>query len=273
MKLNPEKCAFGVTSGKFLGFLVSQRGIEVNPNQIKAIEGIPEHLTTKKQVQRLTGHIAALSRFISQSSDICHTFFGILRKENGLQWTAECAQALKELKAYLSSLPLLSKAEPGECLLAVSEVAMSAVHVQEDKGTFHIKEQRLQKYQAEICKLLSEFDEYQLDRIPRAQNIEADSLAKLAADTKSITRERNMITLLHSLIDQIEVRTINLTWDWRNRIVTYLQDGVLPDDKKEAKKIRMQAAMYNIIHYDLYKRTYGVLEEVHEGHCGAHSGS
>nr|XP_016441393.1 PREDICTED: uncharacterized protein LOC107766987 [Nicotiana tabacum] len=241
MKRNPEKCAFDVTSGKFLGFLVSQRGIEVNPNQIKAIEGIPEHLTTKKQVQRLTGHIAALSRFISQSSDICHTFFGILRKENGLQWTAECAQALKELKAYLSSLPLLSKAEPGECLLAVSEVAMSAVHVQEDKGTFHIKEQRLQEYQAEICKLLSEFDEYQLDRIPRAQNIEADGLAKLAADTKSITGERN--------------------------------DGVLPDDKKEAKKIRMQAAMYNIIHYDLYKRTYGVLEEVHEGHCGAHSGS
>lgn len=96
-----------------------------------------------------------------------------------------------------------------------------------------------------------------------------------------------MVTLLHSSIYQIEVRTINLTWAWRNRIVTYLQDGVLPDDKKEAKKLRMQAARYSIIHNDLYKRTYGgplekclgpnqtrrVLEEVHEGHCETHSGN
>nr|XP_016513555.1 PREDICTED: RNA-directed DNA polymerase homolog [Nicotiana tabacum] len=50
MKLNPEKCAFGVTSRKFLGFLVSQMGIEVNPDQIKAIDAIPEILTSKKQV-------------------------------------------------------------------------------------------------------------------------------------------------------------------------------------------------------------------------------
>jgi len=96
-----------------------------------------------------------------------------------------------------------------------------------------------------------------------------------------------VVTLLHSSIDQIEVRTINLTWDWRNRIVTYLQDDILPDDKKEAKKLWMQAARYIIIHNDLYKTKYGgplakclgpnqtrrVLEEVHEGHCGAHSGN
>lgn len=63
MKLNLIKCAFGVASRKLLGFLVSQRGIEVNPDQIKAIKGIAEHLTTKTQVQRLTGHITALSRF------------------------------------------------------------------------------------------------------------------------------------------------------------------------------------------------------------------
>ncbi|XP_019226434.1 PREDICTED: uncharacterized protein LOC109207889 [Nicotiana attenuata] len=60
MKLNPEKCAFAMALGKFLGFLLSQ--LEVNLDQIKAIEGIPEQLTTKKQVQRLTGRIAALSR-------------------------------------------------------------------------------------------------------------------------------------------------------------------------------------------------------------------
>ncbi|XP_075087864.1 uncharacterized protein LOC142169842 [Nicotiana tabacum] len=151
--------------------------------------------------------------------------------------------------------------------------------------TFQIKEQRLQKDQAKIRKIFLEFDECQLDQIPRVQNTKADGLAKLAATTKTITGEGNVVTLLHSSIDQIEVRTINLTWDWRNRIVTYLQNGVLPDDKKEAKKLRMQSARYNIIQNDLYKRTYGsplakflgpnqtwrVLEEVHEGDCGAHS--
>uniref|UniRef100_A0A1U7Y5W6 Uncharacterized protein LOC104241394 n=1 Tax=Nicotiana sylvestris TaxID=4096 RepID=A0A1U7Y5W6_NICSY len=60
-EVNPEKCAFSVTSGKFLGFLMSQKGIKVNPDQIRAINAIPEILTSKKQVQKLTGRIAALS--------------------------------------------------------------------------------------------------------------------------------------------------------------------------------------------------------------------
>nr|XP_016484073.1 PREDICTED: RNA-directed DNA polymerase homolog [Nicotiana tabacum] len=94
MKLNPEKCMFGATYGKLLGFLVSQRGIEVKPDQIKAIEGIPELLTTKRQVQRFTGRIIALSRFISWSCDRCHKFFGVLKKDNDLEWTPECVQAL-----------------------------------------------------------------------------------------------------------------------------------------------------------------------------------
>ncbi|XP_019261471.1 PREDICTED: uncharacterized protein LOC109239371 [Nicotiana attenuata] len=98
MKLNLEKCAFGVASGKFLGFLVSQWGIEVNPDQIKAIEGIPGQLTTKKEVQSLT--------------------------------------ALGELKSYRSSPPLLSKPEPGEHLLVyldASKVAVSALLIRESK--------------------------------------------------------------------------------------------------------------------------------------------
>ncbi|XP_019236178.1 PREDICTED: uncharacterized protein LOC109216473 [Nicotiana attenuata] len=152
-------------------------------------------------------------------------------------------------------------------------------------GNFQIKEQQLQKYQAKICKLLPEFDKCQLDQIPRAQNIKADGLAKLAAATKSITGEGDVVTLLHSSLDQIEVRSINLTWYWRNRIISYLQDGVLPPDKKDAKKLRMQAARYSVVNNDLYKRTFGgplakclgpnqtrrVPEDVHEGHYGANT--
>ena len=70
MKLNPAKCAFGVSAGKFMGFIVSHRGIEVNPDKIKAVLDIPSP-SSIKEVQRLTGRIAALSRFVSRASDKC----------------------------------------------------------------------------------------------------------------------------------------------------------------------------------------------------------
>ena len=70
MKLNPAKCAFGVSVGKFLGFIVNNRGIEVNPHKIKSVFDMPPS-TNIKEVQRLTGRIAALSRFVSKASDKC----------------------------------------------------------------------------------------------------------------------------------------------------------------------------------------------------------
>jgi hypothetical protein len=76
LKLNPEKCVFGVPSGKLLGFFVSQRGIEANPNKIKVIEQIeaPKHV---KDVRRLADCVAALSRFISKSAERALPFFKI----------------------------------------------------------------------------------------------------------------------------------------------------------------------------------------------------
>lgn len=89
MKLNPRKCTFGVTAGKFLGFLVTQRGIEANPNKIQAILDMRSSVN-KKEVQRLTGRVAVLSRFLSRSAERCLPFFKVLRKANGFEWTAEC---------------------------------------------------------------------------------------------------------------------------------------------------------------------------------------
>jgi hypothetical protein len=79
MKLNPTKCAFGVSSGKFMGNLVSQRGIEANPEKVRAVLEMQPPRTTK-QLQQLTGRIAALNRFISRSTDKCLPFFKILKK-------------------------------------------------------------------------------------------------------------------------------------------------------------------------------------------------
>ena len=86
MKLNLGKCAFGVTVGKFLGFMVSQRGIEANPDKIWVImEIVPPR--NMKEVQSLNGKIAALNKFVSRATDKCLPFFRTLKKS--FEWTAE----------------------------------------------------------------------------------------------------------------------------------------------------------------------------------------
>ena len=126
MKLNLSKCVFGVTAGKFLRFMVSQRGIEVNPDKIRAIMEIapPRNM---KEVQSLNSKVATLNRFVSRATNKCRPFFRTLRKS--FEWIAKCPQAFEDLKEYLSSPPLLSPSKPREELflyLAISLVAISA---------------------------------------------------------------------------------------------------------------------------------------------------
>jgi hypothetical protein len=111
MKLNLAKCAFGVSSRKFLGFMVSQRGIEANPEKVSSVLGMQSPQTTK-QLQQLTGRIAALNRFISRSTDKCLPFFKILKK--AFEWNSECEEAFGKLKEHLTSPPLLSRSDEGE---------------------------------------------------------------------------------------------------------------------------------------------------------------
>ena len=87
MRLNPAKCVFGVSSGKFLGFMVSQRGIEANPEKVKAILEMTSP-RSMKEVQRLTGQVAALNRFVSRATDKCLPFFKTLKQ--AFLWTGEC---------------------------------------------------------------------------------------------------------------------------------------------------------------------------------------
>ena len=87
MKLNPTKCAFGVSAGKLLGFIVNNRGIEANPDKIKVvIDMLPP--SNIKDIQRLTGRIVTLSRFVSRASEKCRPFFQILKK--AFQLDAHC---------------------------------------------------------------------------------------------------------------------------------------------------------------------------------------
>jgi hypothetical protein len=125
-KLNPDKCVFGVSAGKLLGFLDSHRGIEANPEKIRAIEAIrpPARI---KDVQKLMGSLAALSRFISRLAERALPFFKLLRKSGPFSWTEETEQALQELKQHLVSLPVLVAPDPGEPLYIYIAAAAEVV--------------------------------------------------------------------------------------------------------------------------------------------------
>jgi hypothetical protein len=121
-KLNPEKCVFGVPAGKLLGFIVSHRGIEANPEKIEAIMKM-EAPRSQKKVQRLTGCMAALSRFISRLGEKGFPFYKLLKKVDKFQWTSEALEALDALKKFLTTPPVLkpprraTSTKPAEDLL------------------------------------------------------------------------------------------------------------------------------------------------------------
>ena len=124
MNLNPIKCASGVLSGKFLGNLVSRRGIKANLEKIQAIINMQLPRSTK-EVQSLMGRVAALNRFVSRAIVWCLPFFKIFRK--AFKWLEECEKAFQELKKYLASPILLSTSIPKEELFLYLVVLPSAV--------------------------------------------------------------------------------------------------------------------------------------------------
>ena len=135
MKLNPTKCAFGFSAGKFLGFLVNSRRIEANPDKIRVMLDM-RPLSNAKEVQCLTGRIAALSRFVSRSSDKCQPLFQVLKK--AFQWDAHCEEAFTALKSYLSSPLILvspSKRELLSLYLGISDFSTSAALDREQDRT------------------------------------------------------------------------------------------------------------------------------------------
>ena len=134
--LNASKCSFGVGSGNFLGYMVTHRGIEVNPDQIKAINNL-QPPQNPKEVQKLTRIMAALNRFISRSAERCRPFFLLLHKWKEFEWSEECVMAFQELKQYLSHPPIMCSPVVDEVLfsyIAIALYAISLVLIRVDGG-------------------------------------------------------------------------------------------------------------------------------------------
>ena len=123
--LNPKKCFFGIPAGKLLGFIVSQRGIEVNQEKIKAIFNI-SRLTRLKDVQRLTGCVAAVSRFVSRLGERAGPLYKLMKKTKKID---EAEAALQDLKEVLSSAPILAAPEPPVLMLLYLAAKIGRAHV------------------------------------------------------------------------------------------------------------------------------------------------
>ena len=156
LHLNASKCSFGVGSDKFLGYMVTHKGIEVSPDQINAVNNL-QPPRNPKEVQKLTRMIVALNCFISRSANKCRPFFLLMNKWKGFEWTEECALAFQQLKEYLSRPPIMSSPEVDEVLFAYIAVAphtVSSIIIQVDSSI-----QRLVYYvskslhEVEVCYL------------------------------------------------------------------------------------------------------------------------
>jgi len=133
LKLNPEKCVFGVEAGKFLGFMLTEQGVEANPDKCAAIIAM-RNPASVKEVQQLTGRMAALSRFVSAGGGKGHPYFQCLKRNNRFVWTEERETNFLRLKEFLATPSVLSKPRAGVplCLyFAVTEWAINSVLVQE----------------------------------------------------------------------------------------------------------------------------------------------
>ncbi|RDX66873.1 Retrovirus-related Pol polyprotein from transposon 17.6, partial [Mucuna pruriens] len=136
LRLNPEKCSFGVHAGKFLRFMLTKRGIEANPDKCQAVIKMrsPQNV---KEVQQLMGRITALSRFISRSAKTTRPIFGTLKKAGNFIWTDECEEAFLRFKAMLAAPPVLTRSTEGIPLylyISVSDATISGLLVQRREG-------------------------------------------------------------------------------------------------------------------------------------------
>jgi hypothetical protein len=126
VKLNLEKCIFGVPRGMLLGFVVSERGIEANPEKISAIMDMGP-IKNLKGIQRVTGCLAALSRFIARFGERRLPLYKLMKKSNHFTWTPEAQEALDSLKNILKSPPILTAPTMEEPMLLYISVTTQVV--------------------------------------------------------------------------------------------------------------------------------------------------
>ncbi|XP_077215536.1 uncharacterized protein LOC143850121 [Tasmannia lanceolata] len=114
------------------------------------------------------------------------------------------------------------------------------------------------KYVAKVRQLASKFESFEVIRVPRTENAKADVLSKLAASGYTTLGSIRMEFLQRSSIETKAAETMQVENEpcWMDKIINYLRDGKLPEDKKEARKVIQRAARFSLSSDILYKRSY-----------------
>jgi hypothetical protein len=153
VKLNPEKCVFGVSRGMLPGFVVSERGIEANPKKISAIMNMGP-IKNLKGVQRVTSCLAALSRFIARLGEHNLPLYKLMKKSDHFTWTPEAQEALDSLKNLLKSPPILTALTTEEPMLlyisAMTQVVCASLVVEQEELRRSQKVQRPVYFVSEV---------------------------------------------------------------------------------------------------------------------------
>jgi hypothetical protein len=154
VKLNPEKCVFGVPRSMLLGYIISQRGIEANPEKVAALERM-DPIRDLKGVQKVLGCLAALSRFISRLGEKGLPLYRLLKKHERFSWTVEAQEALDKLKATLTHASILTPPQDGKPLYlyvaATTQVVSAVIVVERTEEGHALPVQRPAYYIRRFC--------------------------------------------------------------------------------------------------------------------------
>nr|GEV45223.1 reverse transcriptase domain-containing protein [Tanacetum cinerariifolium] len=223
MKLNPKKCSFGLAEGVFLGYVITPEGIKPCPDKTAAVLQLPLPRTIK-EVQSLNGMLASLNRFLSKSAEKSLPLFQTLKRTGLILTNLEGVEFTYALRFQFTASN--NEAEY-EALVAGLRIAarMGVKNVQVNVDSKLVPNQVLGTYVAK-----------------------EDNMIKYLEIVKGLSIKEKEVAAV--------IEEDGLTW--MTQLVDYLKGGVLPGDKKEARKLRLKA------HY--------VMREIHEGSCSMHAG-
>ncbi|GKC72182.1 reverse transcriptase domain-containing protein [Tanacetum coccineum] len=178
-------------------------------------------------------------------------------------------------------------------LQIVARIGVRNVHVSVDSklvlGTYIAKEENMIKYLEKTKSLVSGFNSFSISQVPRSKNKKADALSKIASTSFAHLSKQVLVEILkEKSIQEKEVAAVveEEGPTWMTPIIEYLRDETLPDDRKEASKLRIKARQYELLEGILYRRSFlkpwlrcvgplqadYVIREIHEGSCSMHAG-
>nr|AAK52140.1 retrotransposon protein, putative, Ty3-gypsy sub-class [Oryza sativa Japonica Group] len=268
MKLNPEKCVFGVRAGKLLGFLVSERGIEANPEKIDATQQMKPP-SSVREVQKLTGQIAALSRFLSKAAERVAVSAALVQEtDSGQKPVYFVSEALQGAKTRY---------------IEIEKLAYALVMTSRKLKHYFQAHKVIVKYSG-VKKLLAGLAKYEAILLGLRK-------AKALGIRRLLIRTDSKLVAGHvdKSFEAKEEGMKRSNWAKTHTtgeppFVKHLETGWLPVDEAEAKRLQFRATKYKMVSGQLYRS--GILQpllrcisfaegeemakEIHQGLCGAH---